>query len=208
MQPEIITGLDGVMYKGYPFIKHGPWNQLLHCPGNSCHVHYGHGTYHIKQLPSDPHAYYHYLGPLVPNVTGLTTAFHAHSRENIVTLIEKAIDGEYSAISCYQHLINLASTQYIKDKINEIRKDEIRHFNSFSNLYTQLTGEKYKPKISEECPKKYKQGLYFAFKDEQETVDFYLEIVSKTDNPKIKEEFQRAAHDEQNHAVWFLYFLK
>jgi len=199
MHPSITTGLDGAIYQGYPAVQHGPWNQLLHCPGNACHVHYGHGTYNIKQLPSDPHAYYHYLGPLVP--------LSIRNKE-ILSLIEKAIDGEYSAIACYQQLKNNAPSQQIKKIIHEIRQDELRHYQTFTALYTTLTGKKYNPKVSEPCPSSFKKGIDFAFHDEQETVDLYLDIAYQTDNKQIKEEFLRAAHDEQNHAVWFLYFMK
>ncbi|WP_400248040.1 ferritin-like domain-containing protein [Niallia sp. JL1B1071] len=127
---------------------------------------------------------------------------------DILSQISKAINGEYSAIACYQKLKNLAPTKKENTVINEIRNDEIRHFNTFSNLYTQLTGKKHIPIISENCPDDYRKGIDFAFNDEQETVDMYLDIAYQTDNVKIKEEFLRAAHDEQNHAVWFLYFMK
>ncbi|MBK5441663.1 hypothetical protein JFU13_01025 [Peribacillus sp. TH24] len=36
---------------------------------------------------------------------------------------------------------------------------------------------------------------------------FYLGIADEVTNPSIKEAFRRAAADEQNHAVWFLYYL-
>lgn len=210
MQPEVITGLNGAIYHGQTFFQAGPWNQPMHCPGNTCHVHYGHGIINLKHSGNFPSAfpYPQFLGSYVPSVPGVTTTFHAHSRVDISSMIEKAIDGEYSAISCYKNLITLAPSNSIKEKITEIRNDELRHFRTFSSLYKQLTGKEHTPKMVEKCPKQYKQGIDFAFKDEQETVDFYLDIASKTNNPKIKEEFSRAAHDEQNHAVWFLYFLK
>ena len=49
--------------------------------------------------------------------------------------------------------------------------------------------------------------MEFALKDEQQTVDFYLEISDEATNQFVKEAFQRAAADEQNHAVWFLYYF-
>jgi len=48
--------------------------------------------------------------------------------------------------------------------------------------------------------------LEFALQDEQKTVDFYMEIADDSTNQFIKDAFKRAAVDEQNHAVWFLYF--
>lgn len=61
--------------------------------------------------------------------------------------------------------------------------------------------------MSEQCPDDFKRGLEIALQDEQQTVDFYLEIADYITIPFIKETFRRAAADEQNHAVWFLYFF-
>ncbi|MGP7817656.1 ferritin family protein [Niallia sp. 01092] len=122
--------------------------------------------------------------------------------------IAKAIDGEYSAIACYKEIENLAKNKTDKKIIHEIRNDEKKHFQTFSQLYTQLTGQQHTPKITEPCPKMYKEALDFAFHDEQEAVDFYLDIAYQSNNPLIKEAFTRAAMDEQNHAVWFLYLLR
>ncbi|WP_134703630.1 ferritin-like domain-containing protein [Ammoniphilus sp. YIM 78166] len=119
----------------------------------------------------------------------------------------KAINGEFSAIHCYAEIARNASNPLEKSQIQEIRKDEIRHFQEFSRIYFSLTGRQPTPQITEACPKTYKEGLRAAFKDEQETVDFYLDIADKTQDQYIKERFKRAASDEQNHAVWFLYFL-
>lgn len=167
MQPEVITGLDGPIYHGQTFFQAGPWNQPLHCPGNACHVHYAHGLINLKHSPSFSSAYPYpqYLGSYVPSFSGVATTFHAHSRIDIYSLVEKAIDGEFSAISCYQNLIDLAPSKNIKEQITEIRNDEMRHFRTFSNLYTQLTGKKHNPKIIDNCPKQFKQGLDYAFKD-------------------------------------------
>jgi rubrerythrin len=79
--------------------------------------------------------------------------------------IEKAINGEYSAIHFYARLATLAPDINERTQILEIRQDE------------------------------------------QRTVDFYLEIADETTNQQVKETFRRAAADEQNHAVWFLYYF-
>lgn len=125
----------------------------------------------------------------------------------LVSDIEKAINGEYSAINCYAKLAQLTSNEKEKKRILEIREDEVKHFKLFGQIYTSLTGRQSQPKVSEECPNVYLNGLEFALQDEQKTVDFYLEIADETTNQYIKESFQRAAADEQNHAVWFLYFF-
>ncbi len=126
---------------------------------------------------------------------------------SLINDIQKAINGEYGAIECYDKLSKMAKTQVEKDQILEIRQDEIRHFEEFSRIYRELTGRQPVAEIIEKCPDQYKEGVEFAFRDEQETVDFYLDIADKSQNPVIKETFRRAAADEQNHAVWFLYFL-
>ncbi len=126
---------------------------------------------------------------------------------NFVSDIEKAINGEYSAIDCYARLANLAPTQKEREQILEIRQDEIKHYQQFVQIYHSLTGKPPQPKISEECPSVYIKGLEFAIEDEQETVDFYMDIADTASDSFIKEAFRRAAVDEQNHAVWFLYFF-
>jgi len=133
---------------------------------------------------------------------------HFQEDKGLTEKIAHAINGEYSAIHCYAKLIDMASTDKEKKRIQEIRNDEIRHFNKICAIYTLITNEQPQPHISEECPNHYLAGLQFAFEDEQKTVDFYLEISDEAKNPFIKELFRRAAADEQNHAVWFLSFLQ
>nr|WP_238941840.1 ferritin-like domain-containing protein [Bacillus sp. REN10] len=125
----------------------------------------------------------------------------------IINDISKALNGEYSAIHCYKQLANQTPNLEIKKRILEIRNDEIRHFQTFSHIYTSLTGRQPSPQITEQCPTNFRNGILAAFKDEQETVDFYHDIARSTNNPIIKNAFIQAAADEQNHAVWFLYFM-
>ncbi|WP_203289583.1 ferritin-like domain-containing protein [Metabacillus sp. cB07] len=121
--------------------------------------------------------------------------------------IAKALEGEYNAIQCYEKLAIQAKTPEEKKTIQEIRQDEAKHYQTFAGIYQSLTGQPYSPKQTEECPADYISGLTAAIKDEQETVDFYHTISDSGSTPYIKEAFRRAAFDEQNHAVWFLYFL-
>lgn len=134
-------------------------------------------------------------------------SFQQQRNKDLAAKIEKAIDGEYAAIHCYKQLETLAPTQRERQIINEIRRDEIKHYNTFSYIYAELTGQKHSAVITEACPQNYRSGVDFAFLDEQKTVDFYLEIAESTNNDFIKESFRTAAMDEQNHAVWFLYFI-
>lgn len=133
---------------------------------------------------------------------------HASPNMNLTSDIAKAIDGEYTAVLCYEQLAKMAPSEEARKQILEIRNDEIRHFQMFSKLYTSMTGRQHTPKLNEPCPGSYLEGVRSSFKDEQETVDAYLDIFDRAHDPHIKHEFSRAAADEQNHAVWFLYFLK
>ncbi|GIP28821.1 hypothetical protein J23TS9_39510 [Paenibacillus sp. J23TS9] len=119
----------------------------------------------------------------------------------------KSINGEYSAIICYEQLAKLAPTEDAKTRILEIRQDELKHLQFFSQVYTHLTSQTHKPVQTETCAKEYKSGLVASFKDEQETVDFYLGISDRAQDPYLKEQLRRIAMDEQNHAVWFLYLM-
>ncbi|CAM3987473.1 ferritin-like domain-containing protein [Bacillus luti] len=127
--------------------------------------------------------------------------------DKLINDIEKAINGEYSAINCYAKLATMAPNGMEQKQILEIRNDEIRHFHQFVQMYTNLTGRQPKPQITEDCPNTYLQGLEFAIQDEQKTVDFYLEISDETSDAYMKDLLRRIAADEQNHAVWFLYYF-
>ena len=49
--------------------------------------------------------------------------------------IQKAINAEYSAVTCYNKIAEMAPTKEEKDKILEIQKDEKRHLEEFSRIY-------------------------------------------------------------------------
>jgi rubrerythrin len=125
----------------------------------------------------------------------------------IINDISKAINGEFHAIYCYEILANQAPNIELKNRILEIRNDEIRHYSMFAQIYISLTGNQPTPQITKQCPKDYKSGVLAAFIDEQETVDFYHEIARKYNNVVIRDAFTQASADEQNHAVWYLYFM-
>ncbi|MEK3973700.1 ferritin-like domain-containing protein [Psychrobacillus sp. FSL K6-1267] len=129
------------------------------------------------------------------------------TNSEVLSDILKAIDGEFTAISCYELLADQAPNADIKQRILEIRNDEIRHYETFWYLYISLTGKEPSPKINRQCPADYRSGILAAFIDEQETVDFYHDIARNTNNQVVRDAFTRASADEQNHAVWFLYFM-
>jgi rubrerythrin len=102
----------------------------------------------------------------------------------------------------------MASDANTRKKILEIRNDEIKYYNQFVSIYISLTGRQPQPNISEECPSKFLEGRKIALKDEQETVDFYLNNSDEAQNQLIKNTFSRAASDEQNHESGFYTFIQ
>ncbi|GAA2697931.1 ferritin-like domain-containing protein [Aeromicrobium ponti] len=139
----------------------------------------------------------------------MTTLFMIRSPvdKQLVSDIQKAINGEFSAIACYKSLAEMAPAKDERSQITEIRKDEIRHLEEFKRIYISLTGKQPTPQRLPGCPSTYKEGLDFSFHDEQKTVDFCLDLAERMDGPSFKQTIRRAAPDEQNHAVWFMYFI-
>lgn len=135
--------------------------------------------------------------------------YYDHYRQNqkLIQDLIKAINGEYSATQCYAKLAGMAPNDEQRDQIIEILNDEKKHLRQFSQIYTTLTGKQHRPQMVEECGETYIEGLESSFKDEQKTTDFYHEVADEASDPLVKETFRRAAYDEQNHAVWFLYYL-
>lgn len=131
---------------------------------------------------------------------------HSSNRE-IINDLSKAINGEYQAIYYYEILANQARNPEIKNRLLEIRNDEMRHYQTFAQIYISLTGNQPTPQITKQCSRDYKGGVLAAFIDEQETVDLYHENARKYNNELIRNAFTQASADEQKPAVWFLYFM-
>ncbi len=66
----------------------------------------------------------------------------------LINDIQKAINAEYSAVACYERLAKMAPTKDETNKILEIQKDEKRHLEEFSKIYTNLTGKSHLIKLS------------------------------------------------------------
>ena len=126
------------------------------------------------------------------------------ANDQLITNLANAINGEYNAIRFYEKLAELAPNEEVRNRILEIRRDEMRHYQGFVYTYMYLTGQQPSPKISETLPTNFKSGILSAFKDEQEAVEFYHRVARETANPSISNQFRLNASDEQNHAVWFL----
>lgn len=129
------------------------------------------------------------------------------TNDQLIRDVTNALNGEFNAIRVYEHLAQLAPNEEVRKRILEIRRDEMRHYQGYANTYMYLTGKQPSPKMTEPLPKNFKSGVLAAFKDEQDTVDFYNRVARETTIPFISHQFRSDASDEQNHAVWFLYYL-
>lgn len=128
----------------------------------------------------------------------------ASTYSSLLADLTKTINSEFTAIHCYEQLASIAPSEEVKNRILEIRKDEIRHFQMFSNIYLSLTGMSPTPELTEQCPTEFINGVIRSFHDKQEAVDFYHEVARK--HSIVRNEYNQAAADEQSHAVWFLFF--
>ncbi len=125
----------------------------------------------------------------------------------LIRNIERAINGEYQAIQYYRRLAELAPNQEARQTILSIRQDEIRHYNSFTRIYTQLTGSR--PRVQQgSLPRTYREGLRQGIQDELEASRFYREISAMSNVPRITNRFFRASHDEFRHSVWLRNLLQ
>lgn len=192
-----------------PYYSYYPYNQ------------YGAQPYQTYN-PSPPYGQQMYPSPYTQQDDDgveevLPYLFHHHishhrdlewTNEQLKTSLYNAILGEHNAIACYDQLAQMAPDEPSKRIILEIRKDEIRHYQSLLKYFVNLFGEQPSFSTQEKCPNSYHEGLTIAFEDEQNTVDEYLNISDYINHyPEIRKAFKRAAKDEQNHAVWFLYLL-
>ncbi|MFB7139004.1 ferritin-like domain-containing protein [Gottfriedia sp. NPDC056225] len=121
--------------------------------------------------------------------------------------IEKAINLKYNAINCLAQLGQQAPNDATKVVINEIREDDVRHYEAFQQVYRILTGRTIEAKITQVCGKTFKQGIEALFIGEQYDSRFYLKIADSTTNQTVKNVFNRAAIEDGIHGNWFLYFM-
>ncbi|WP_257985551.1 ferritin-like domain-containing protein [Bacillus sp. V5-8f] len=105
---------------------------------------------------------------------------------DFISNIAKAIDGEFSAIQCYNKLVKMVPTEKEKSVITEIIKDENNHLDNFTQIYYSLTGRQPDISKSHECPTRLKDILEYSFEDEQESVDSYMDIAYSTDDQNIE----------------------
>ncbi len=94
-------------------------------------------------------------------------------------LIEDALKGETEDREFYQYLIGKAPSKKEKDIIAGIRDDEMKHYQMFRQIYSELTGQML-PSVQEtpfEQPVSYCAGLQKALMGEQNAVTKYRKIL-------------------------------
>ncbi|WP_280770926.1 ferritin-like domain-containing protein [Salipaludibacillus daqingensis] len=120
--------------------------------------------------------------------------------------LKETINQKYSAKHRYQQLIH-DSNNHQTEVIATIMEDENKHYEQLSDMYQHLTGRKPDPVIFNDWFKNSEEDFSDLFKAEQKNVKLYLNLSTKAPTPLFRRQFERAAAEEQNHAVWFLYLL-
>lgn len=94
-------------------------------------------------------------------------------------LIEDAVGGETEDRMFYQYMIGIAPSPEDKNIIAGIRDDEMKHYQLFRELYTELTGTIVPggQDMTFERPASYCAGLYKAMMGEQNAVTKYRKIL-------------------------------
>ena len=101
------------------------------------------------------------------------------SDANLVCDLMKAINGEYHGICFYEQLAKQAPNETVHKQILEIRNDEIRHFHRVFSCLHVFNRTATIPTTDGALPPNFRSGVVAAFKDEQETVDFYHTVARK-----------------------------
>lgn len=125
----------------------------------------------------------------------------------LIADLEQTLRDEHQAIHCYAKLAQAAPDREQKNDILEIREDEIGHFQTFAQIYKNLIGRTFAPSASDVCFADYREELRRSFKDEMEASRRYLDIADRAGDTHISQRYQRAAADEQRHAVRLLSML-
>lgn len=129
------------------------------------------------------------------------------SNQRFLDHLEKIVNAEHHAIQIYGKLLELTQNKMFRNIIENIRNDEKRHFQTFSEIYTQLTHGKQAVLTDATLPKSFINGVDDSVKDELEDSKFYQDTAQVTTNEPIRRHLMNASHDEQRHATWFMYIL-
>lgn len=138
------------------------------------------------------------------DITGQEAAFSRDAR--LIPDIRQAIIGEAQAYDYYERLAALAPNAFARRIILSIRQDEARHRRWFTMILLRLGGRvPFIPPAP--LPRRYREGLRDAIRDELEAAAFYQNIAFRAVSRPIDNRFLHAARDEHRHASWLQYLL-
>jgi rubrerythrin len=125
-------------------------------------------------------------------------------QQTYVKEVERAINDELHAIHFYAKLMELAENAADRQRISQIRQDEIRHYHQIYRYYMSLTGRH--PQLNPgEVPETFKEGVRKAIADELEAVAHYQNLMNQTTDPRARQMWMRIGQDEQRHAMWLMW---
>lgn len=133
----------------------------------------------------------------------------ASRKDIVINALAEAIYTEKEAIALLNQLTVLAPTHKEHNQLTVMRQEENRHLHQFTTAYYELIS--HYPEVNDkgDCSILYRQGIQQLIEAKQNNVSFYLDVgdwLNKQD-PILAQVFKRAAADEQQHAIWLVYFL-
>ncbi|MET1249323.1 ferritin-like domain-containing protein [Sporolactobacillus sp. STCC-11] len=114
-----------------------------------------------------------------------------------------AVKGEATAVDFYGRLAEAAPNAEMRADILSIRQDEHDHFQLFSWLYAQLTGNQPVFQITPVQFRSFSEGLRIAYRDELEDYETYRNLYLTHSDPTVRNILLRAFSDEIKHAIRF-----
>ncbi|QQE77189.1 ferritin-like domain-containing protein [Alicyclobacillus sp. SO9] len=123
----------------------------------------------------------------------------------LLSRLDKAVDGEYNALRTYGALVNMTRDENFKDILESIRYDESTHFQRLSHIYATLS-RGLRPSLTDRpLPKSFETGIEDSIQDELNDSKFYQETSPYAPDARISQVLMYASHDEGRHSVWFTY---
>jgi hypothetical protein len=116
--------------------------------------------------------------------------------------IIRAIIAEVHAYNFYEELMNLTMDEEDRFTIQQIQRDEAKHYHWFTMILRRMGGQM--PQIpAGDIPSDFTSGVRTAIRNELEAAAFYQDIAYRATDHRIQMHFMHASHDEQRHATLF-----
>jgi len=117
-------------------------------------------------------------------------------------MLLRVVQDKQLTIAYYDLLYGLTSDHQDIEIIDDIRFDEVNHLSMFTNLFTDLYGEKPDlpvPEISQISS--FIDGIKKSIKKELDSYSFYNDVYFTDTNIMVRDVFARALTDEIRHAA-------